>query len=181
MKLGFDITPYRLGREAGLYTVRLQGSDVTELNLFLSDPRNQANADFKRLVRYLFTTPDQGYREGRRPETARFRDEDDVSALSVAHPDPKVRYPPSLRLFCLRYQDVVILGSGGVKARDTEEGLVSVGTLKEFRAAVPEANRAYRIMQQVVHRFEARRRIGETTVNGTRLGGNLIFDSDDIP
>lgn len=172
MKPAFDIEEYRLGRCAGLYTVRLPGEPVSELDRFLSLPANQDNEDFDRLVQYLARCPAQGYREGTPPNRARFRDEDDgLLALSVAHPDEGRNYPPSLRLFCLRYQDVVVLGSGGVKR---------VRTLREFRDAEAEADRAVRVMQDVRRRLDPRIQTHDVEVLGVSMRGNLIFQPDDL-
>lgn len=171
MKPAFDIEEYLLGRRAGLYTVRLPDEPVSELVRFLSLPANQDNEDFDRLVRYLDRCPSQGYREGAPPNRARFRDEDDLLALSVAHPDEGRKYPPSLRLFCLRYQNVVVLGSGGVKRERT---------LREFRDAEPEADRAVRVMQDVRRRLHPRIQTHDVEVLDVSMRGNLIFQPDDL-
>ena len=173
MKLGFDIVEYIVGRRAGLYTIRLHDPPdaETELDRFLTHQTHTANPDFDRLVRYLSTCPDKGFREGRPPTRARFRDEDRVLALSVAHPDGRLRYPPSLRLFCLRYMDVVILGSGGVKRERT---------LQAFRKRDVEVDRAYRIMQLAEHRLQKRLLIGDIQITGTRIEGDLSFYEDDV-
>lgn len=172
VKPAFDIEEYRLGRWAGLYTVRLHGEPVSELDRFLSLPANKDNEDFNRLVRYLATCPSQGYREGAAPDRARFRDEDSgLLALSVAHPDESRAYPPSLRLFCLRYLDVVVLGAGGVKRS---------GTLREFRGAEPEADRAVRVMRDVRRRLDSRIASHDIDVLNVCLRGNLSFHSDDL-
>ena len=113
----------------------------------------------------------QGFRDGRPPEKARFRDEDEIQALSVAHPsDGRKRYPPSLRLFCLRYQDVAILGAGGIKR---------TRTLLSFRASDPEAERAVRIMKEVQRRFTYRLQMQEIQVRSVCMTGDLAFPTDD--
>lgn len=87
----------------------------------------------------------------------------------MAHPDEEARFPPSLRLFCLRYQDVVVLGGGAVKRSRT---------LDEFRDEEPEADRAVDVMNEVREALDYRIGLHEVEVFDVCLRGDLSFPTD---
>ena len=167
---------YTLGAAASVYALRDPASTLCEPDRFFVDPSVRANSDYNALVNRVRRS---GPRRGFRREW--FRDERGAWALFAPHPDGATelehRFPPSLRLYCLRlFQDhIIVLGHGGIKGPGTSA----------FQDD-PLLDAAVRDLEALDVRLQARLKLGDIALARDPAGhpileGTLTFGPDDIP
>jgi hypothetical protein len=168
VNLSFDIVLHEEGRKGSLYSIRFfEDEDRTELEFFLTDSECRKNLDFKSLKKRL--RKEGPYKRGWRDNW--FRSERGVEAIWAPYPENEPWTPtsPVLRLYCVRFEDALIVGGGGVKTTRTFQE--DAGNLEQF---VDE-------MEYVDERLQKRKRAGDVQVkDGHLVEGNLTFHKDDI-
>ena len=165
---------YTLGRAATVYAVRDPDRPHRDPDRFFLDADVRSSSDLRALAnRVRRAGPKRGFRDGW------FRSERGAWALYAPHPDgaPELdqRFPPSLRLYCLRlFQDrIVVLGHGGLKTTPTFQD-------------DPVLHDAVRDLEALDKRLQARIDLGDVRLARDPAGhylleGRLTFDPDDIP
>lgn len=145
---------------------------LCEPDRFFADPTVRASSDVRALANRLRRSgPHRGFRD------RWFRSERRAWALFAPHPpdapELEERFPPSLRLYCLRLDRLLIVGHGGLK---------TTATFQEDA----RLNAAVADLEAFDQRLQARLRLGDLWFDRDRnghpiLGGNLDFHPDDIP
>jgi hypothetical protein len=108
VKLTIDIICYHKGEAGSIYTIKFAHESESELDKFLSDPDNKSCEEFSALeARLMYMADASGFSaKFFKPEGTK------MDALCAFHIDNK-----SLRLFCLRWPNnvLLIIGNGGIK------------------------------------------------------------------
>ena len=163
---------YVLGTHTTVYALRDPAQTHSEPDRFFLDPAVRASSDLNALVfRLRKSGPSRGFRD------RWFRDERGAHALYAPHPtgapELEQRFPPSLRLYCLRYDRILIAGHGGLKTTATFQD-------------DPALNAAVADLEAFDTRLQARLELGDVWYDHDdyghpTLGGDIDFAPDDIP
>ena len=134
-----EFVPFRLTEVVDIYSVRIDGKVETEFQEFIITFKNIDDSyisdDFDRIIRTLLKISTEGLSDSLfRPEGKLY---DRVCALPLYIVQRNKRKHSTLRLYCLKVSDkILILGGGGIKTTDTyeEDHILSakVHTLQEI-------------------------------------------------
>lgn len=134
-----EFVPFRLTEVADIYSIKIEGKENTEFKEFMINFKDNGitsiNDDFNRILKSIQTIMSNGAKEQYfRPEGKML---DRVCALPLYTTPRKHKEIGTLRLYCIRISDrLLILGGGGEKKTKTydEDELLSatVSTLQNI-------------------------------------------------
>ena len=183
MNFPFRIELYKEGDYATIYTFRIEGEEISELDRFLGDEVVRNSPDFHSLLDRLKRLTDElglyhpqsdfGADRWFRDESNLRDHDDDACALWAPIPVEdrrRLKKPyPSLRLYCFRLERMLIVGGGGVKRTQRPED-------------DPHLNRQLRALKYVMKRVKRRLSEGGLSIveDGFILEGDLEFESEPL-
>ncbi len=143
---------YKPLEKANFYSLRFLDKELSETDEFISRFINDVlyQNDLSKIVYWLSKIGESGSLE------RYFRPERGAKAIPI--------YPSTLRLYCIRVSDeILILGNGGIKSSQKVQDS-------------PDVYPAFRIINKVEKEFRRRRSIGEITITGREIEGDLEFE-----
>ena len=119
-----EFVPFRLSEVADIFSIRIDGKEDSELKEFIISFKDNIGEDlqkdFEQVIKTLAEVAQKGVRESFfRPE-GKFKDR--VCAIPLYTATKKGRQNGTLRLYCIRISDkLLVVGGGGIKITQTYE------------------------------------------------------------